>query len=228
LAFNIKDIILKEIFISLVILCYAHFTCAQDLVTLIDGSKMTVEIIETTASDIVYKRYSNLPAKNDQMYTMNKSKLHRILYKDGREEVFNNVELKNPNLFSTINPAKPNSGRLLSEKAGYPIGVIYYYLGDTPIKYKEFKSVLSNNKEAYQLYMDNRWKSDLSSSACYLGFITAILLGTTAFTGDYDKEFTPYLIGSLAVAGFTLPISIKTDKKRRKAVELFNNRVKGL
>lgn len=65
---------------------------AQDVIVKKDGSTILSKILEVNPSDIKYKKYSNL---DGPVYTMQKSDLLSINYKNGERDVFNSNDIHN-------------------------------------------------------------------------------------------------------------------------------------
>lgn len=76
-----------QIFLFLVLITAIHVgkTYAQDKMILRNGNELTVKVIEVDTDIIKYKKYDNL---NGPIYSIDKSKVFMITYKNGTKDVF--------------------------------------------------------------------------------------------------------------------------------------------
>ena len=81
----------KSIFISLLFLISAC-TLAQDIIYKTDKTEIKAKIIEVLDNDIKYKKFEFLDGPT---YSMSKSDIFMIIYKNGQKEMFDNDKSKN-------------------------------------------------------------------------------------------------------------------------------------
>ena len=70
----------------MLLICSANIS-AQDVIVKKDGSTIISKVLEVNIADIKYKKFSNL---NGPTYTISKSDVMAINYKNGEKDVFNN------------------------------------------------------------------------------------------------------------------------------------------
>ena len=79
---------MKQLLVLLFLLCSAS-VCAQDVIVKKDGSTVICRIVELNATEIVYKKWSDLNGSN---YIMDRSLASAINYENGRRETFGEVQ----------------------------------------------------------------------------------------------------------------------------------------
>lgn len=85
---------MKHLLVFLLLLCSASVS-AQDVIVKKDGSTVVCRVVEVTATEITYKKWSNL---NGSSYVMDKSLASSINYESGKKETFGSTEsLYKPN-----------------------------------------------------------------------------------------------------------------------------------
>lgn len=91
---------MKQLFILLLVLCSATAS-AQDVIVKKDGSTVVCRVVELNASEIVYKKWTDLNGAN---YVMNRSDASVINYEDGKKV---NLSETTENLYA---PGNQNDG----------------------------------------------------------------------------------------------------------------------
>jgi len=85
---------MKQLLTILLFLCSVS-VMAQDVIVKKDGSTVLCKVLEVTASEITYKKWSDLKGSN---YVMDKSLVSAINYENGKKETFGEtVSLYKPN-----------------------------------------------------------------------------------------------------------------------------------
>ena len=79
---------MKKLLVFLLLLCSVS-AFAQDVIVKKDGSTVVCRVIEVTASEITYKKWSDLKGSN---YVMDKSLVSAINYENGKKEVISELE----------------------------------------------------------------------------------------------------------------------------------------
>jgi hypothetical protein len=79
---------MKQLLVLLLLLCAANVS-AQDVIVKKDGSTVVCRVVEVTATEITYKKWSNLNGSN---YVMDKSLASAINYESGKKETFGKTE----------------------------------------------------------------------------------------------------------------------------------------
>lgn len=77
---------MRKILFFMLLICSANIS-AQDVIVKKDGSTIISKVLEVNIADIKYKKFSNL---NGPTYTISKSDVMAINYKNGEKDVFNN------------------------------------------------------------------------------------------------------------------------------------------
>lgn len=83
---------MKHLLVLLLLLCSMSVS-AQDVIVKKDGSTVVCRVVEVTASEITYKKWSDLNGSN---YVMDKSLASAINYQSGKRETFGETELIDP------------------------------------------------------------------------------------------------------------------------------------
>ena len=102
---------MKHLLVLLLLLCSMSVS-AQDVIVKKDGSTVVCRVVEVTATEITYKKWSDLNGSN---YVMDKSLASAINYQSGKREVFSETE-------SLYKPNNQNDGeQAMNDKALYII-----------------------------------------------------------------------------------------------------------
>ena len=72
---------MKQLFVMLLLLC-SVVANAQDVIVKKDGSTVVCRVVEVTATEITYKKWSDLNGSN---YVMDKSLASAINYENGKK-----------------------------------------------------------------------------------------------------------------------------------------------
>lgn len=98
---------MKNLLVLLLLLCSASVS-AQDVIVKKDGSTIVCRVVEVTATEITYKKWSELNGSN---YVMDKSLASGINYESGRKDTFSATE-------SLYKPNNQNNGeQAMNDKA---------------------------------------------------------------------------------------------------------------
>lgn len=98
---------MKHLLVLLLLLCSASVS-AQDVIVKKDGSTVVCRIVEVTATEITYKKWSELNGSN---YVMDKSLVSAINYQSGKRDTFSETE-------SLYKPNNQNNGeQAMNDKA---------------------------------------------------------------------------------------------------------------
>ena len=85
---------MKQLLVFLLLLCSASVS-AQDVIVKKDGSTIVCRVVEVSANEITYKKWSDLNGSN---YVMDKSLASAINYESGKKESFSEAtNLYTPN-----------------------------------------------------------------------------------------------------------------------------------
>lgn len=85
-----------------------HIGYTQDIITKKDGSDIKAKVYEVTQTDIKYKRFES---PDGPLYTMSKSDILIIRYKDGTKDIFAEKEASKEHK-ETVNTSQTNAERL--------------------------------------------------------------------------------------------------------------------
>ena len=111
---------MKQLLVFLFLLCSASVS-AQDVIVKKDGSTVVCRVVEVTATEITYKKWSDLNGSN---YVMDKSLASAINYESGKKETFSEIE-------SLYKPNNQNDGeQALNDRALEKID----YIANNPYK----------------------------------------------------------------------------------------------
>lgn len=98
---------MKHLLVLLLLLCSMSVS-AQDVIVKKDGSTVVCRVVEVTATEITYKKWSDLNGSN---YVMDKSMASAINYENGKKETFSKTE-------SLYKPNNQNDGeQAMNDKA---------------------------------------------------------------------------------------------------------------
>ena len=98
---------MKQLLVLLLLLCSMSVS-AQDVIVKKDGSTVVCRVVDVTATEITYKKWSDLNGSN---YIMDKSLAAAINYESGKKETFSQTE-------SLYKPDNQNDGeRAMNDKA---------------------------------------------------------------------------------------------------------------
>lgn len=88
--------IMKKIYFVLFVSFLSQIVLAQDVIVKRDGSTILSKVLEVNTDDVKYKKFSNL---NGPTYTIKKSELFSINYKNGEKDMFDGeIQSNNNNL----------------------------------------------------------------------------------------------------------------------------------
>lgn len=82
---SILEIMKAKCLALMVLLSLTEISLAQDVIVMKDGSTIISKVLEVNTSDIKYKKFSN---QKGPTYTINKSEVTSINYKNGERDVF--------------------------------------------------------------------------------------------------------------------------------------------
>ncbi len=168
---------------------------AQDIIVKRNTEEIKVKVIEIQEDIIKYKTFDNL---NGPVYSIKKSDVFFIKYKNGKKDVFG---IKKNRKVSQIK-GKLGTG---------------YYLDDKKISKKEWLKILKTNDRAYSLYKRANTSAYLLGGASILtGFLVAELIPSENSAGYWSKV----LIGSgtgMLVSAFIV------NAVQKKAVKIYNS-----
>lgn len=92
---------MKQLLVIMLLLCSMSIM-AQDVIVKKDGSTIVCQVIEVTATDITYKKWSDLKGSN---YVMDKSLAVSINYENGKKEDINAMPQQDNPVFTGSAPA---------------------------------------------------------------------------------------------------------------------------
>ncbi len=102
---------MKQLLVNLLLLCSMSIM-AQDVIVKKDGSTVVCRVIEVTATDITYKKWSDLKGSN---YVMDKSLAVSINYENGKKEDINAMPQQENPVFTGSAPASMSVSPSLAE-----------------------------------------------------------------------------------------------------------------
>lgn len=107
---------MKHLLVLLLLLCSMSVS-AQDVIVKKDGSTVVCRVVEVTATEITYKKWSDLNGSN---YVMDKSLASVINYENGKKETFSETEsLYKPNNQNDGEQAMNDKALLLLDDSSY-------------------------------------------------------------------------------------------------------------
>jgi len=182
---------MKHLLVLLLLLCSMNVS-AQDVIVKKDGSTVVCRVVEVTATEITYKKWSDLNGSN---YVMDKSLASAINYQNGKRETFSETE-------SLYKPNNQNDGeQAMNDKA---LLGIYYANQKTSKKVKNLRSW--------------GWISGIAGVG--LGALL-YNLGNNADDGDYQIRYW-ISGGVLAAGGLATSIScFVMAHKKQKETEMY-------
>ena len=203
-------------FLFLVFLCTDYF--AQDTIIMTNASIEIADIKQITQAQIQYKKYL-IP--QGALYIVNKTEVHKIKYKDGRVDVYSDLQ---------INDSSKPKGSITS--------IDYAIVRKNHNKLPTLVDDRISLKNKEQLYKDANALGSLSAHqrgttkgiitfACF----TAVSLGVLDFdyivtAGNPQKEFfippAGFAFFTVAFAAANIGINIKLRKKRTAFIKLYN------
>ena len=99
---------MKQLLVLLLLLLCSMSVSAQDVIVKKDGSTVVCRVVEVTATEITYKKWSDLNGSN---YVMDKSLASAINYESGKKDTFSQTE-------SLYKPNNQNDGeQAMNDKA---------------------------------------------------------------------------------------------------------------
>ena len=110
---------------------------SQDLIIKKNGDEIESVVVEITESNIKYRKYTN---SDGPIYSILKSEVFMIKYKNGEKDIFNEEKAK----------TEIYSGELRIDFTSFGNK---YWQGEDKISKSEFKSVISKNIEAENSYL---------------------------------------------------------------------------
>ena len=175
---------MKQLLVLLLLLCSISVS-AQDVIMKKDGSTVVCRVVEVTATEITYKKWSDLKGSN---YVMDKSLVSGINYENGKKETFSEAE----NLYK---PNNQNDGeQTLNDKALY---LIDRSLHPTPMGTKVMRvtgcviGAMATGVAIYAL-IDNGGDSDIVVASCLLGgaaVTSGLLVTANLYKRHYQNKY---------------------------------------
>ena len=172
-------------------------TFAQDLIVKKNGEEVNAKIIEVGTKEVKYKNSTNIEGPT---YTIDKSEIVFVKYKNGEKEIFEN---------SSVVKINSNPSEYLSIGSGF-------YRGDTKISKKEFKQILATNEKAFREYKSGK---TISTLGLILAIPSAAVVGYSLGSKSDDK--TPLIAGGLVCVGGYLCV-IAGNIQVKNAVKTYN------
>ena len=166
---------------------------AQDIISTNDGKEIQVIVSEIGINEVKYKRFDN---KEGPSYTILKSQIIKIKYKNGQIENFNNTSLSTP--------IQNNKEGILvkTNSVKYESLSNAFFVNDGNIPHKEMYSIFSNNPVALKHFKNGKREGK------YFLLIPAggvLFLGGLAFKGN-EIDYGGITESNLASLGVVVSI----------------------
>ncbi len=198
-----KKTLLSTVFALIAITCFS-----QDYITLKNGTLKTVIVSEITPEFVKYRDFDN---QNGALYTISKSDVLKVLFQNGKEEIFEETP-------------KPNSLELVNNKI---------YMNGEKLSDKEIKALFQGTN-ALGLYNQSKTMKRAGTMVSILGaVICGIGIGGFISNGDESLKSVDPIIsksesvictvtgGICMISGIVLTYQSSSAKK--KAVNMYNN-----
>jgi hypothetical protein len=132
---------MKKIIFFLLIAGMAATATAQDVIVKKDGSELQAKVTKVSKTEVEYKKFDNLEGP---VYTLDLAQIFMIKYENGSKDVFNVEATKTVEAPQT--EAANTRGNILWEQNNT------YYLNDRPVSWKEFKTTVATDPQAWASY----------------------------------------------------------------------------
>lgn len=186
---------MKQLLVIMLLLCSMSIM-AQDVIVKKDGSTIVCRVIEVTATDITYKKWSDLKGSN---YVMDKSLAVSINYENGKKEDINAMPQQDNPVFTGSAPASMSVSPSLAED--------------------NQKLVTEFNSRTLE-YRGKPGKSD-----CYLGILKATdgsIMETQELKMDFSIKEIDYN-GQTKTMGSTLVVNLFNKTNKTIYIDLANS-----
>ena len=180
-------------FITLTLNCFA-----QDYISLKDGTKKTVMVLEITPDVVKYRDFDN---QTGALYTIPKTDVTKILFQNGKEEIF-------------TSEVKMNQLEYIGNKV---------YLNGEKLSGKEVKNMFQGTN-ALPLYNKSKMEKGTGLACSLLG---AGLLGwglgcvSSDIIQPQSSSWTQIITGA-AILGSGFYLSFQSSKTMEKAIDTYN------
>jgi hypothetical protein len=218
---------MKKVIVSLVFGCITCSVFSQDIIVTKKAEKINAKVEEVSVDVVKYKKMDNLTGPS---YTIKKSEIASIIYKNGTVDVF--AEEEKPEVKQEYQVPSPNAG--MGNVAGKLVdkqGKYYCFIGtSTKMRKREYRDYLQLNcPKAYSVYSAGRGLSSVG--------VVAIVIGSSmtaaGFPLFYSRDIETMKAGyALWVAGVTLTavsipmLIVGSFLKKRVSVNIHNNYMK--
>jgi len=199
---------MKKVLLVLATLCCGNLLWSQDIITLKNGEEIKAVVQEVGIAEVKYKKYENLTGPT---YTLPKSAIFMIKYKNGEKDLFNEItEVRQPTQAESPTAINPNEKMLQVKNFD-----VADYSGRV-LKKSEVRSIMEKSSETWDLY--NRslfWNA--SATVLMVGAAGGILYGVFA------KDDGLYgIVGGVGCLALSVPCILGSISLREKAVKKYN------
>lgn len=218
---------MKQLSLLTIFVFFCIFSNAQDTIVKLNGDKIGAKIIDKSATEIQYKKFSY---QDGPTYTESKSNIQLIKYANGSEEKFESQHVDN-----SVKPAeKPNDysrGPVNTSNKIEKEGKGYWYHG-TWMKEREMqKQLLTSNDPQISLLVGSA-KKYKNLQLLWLTAIPSVLLGEIFLSNLQDPEtrdvafdvpgIVLFFSGTVAISVTSIYFRRKHNIANNEAVKLYN------
>jgi len=207
---------MKNLFVILFLIFVSTNLFSQDIITYKTGEDAEVKVVEVGEDIIKYKKLSNIDGPT---FTVKKSQVFRIKYKNGEQDVFESTASEKEDSEAVVAPIHITKNQQLSFKLK-TFGTKYYE-GGMEIDKADFTNSLKQRPEVYDAYTKG---ANLNLIGNLVGIPAGAVfgwnVGTIAGGGEANGE-------ALRVSGVlwvgSLVMIYVGAKKMTKSIEAFNS-----
>lgn len=124
---------MKKTILIAFILSFNFIALSQDIIMLQNGDELKASVLKIELNSIVYKKFNNL---NGPEYSLNKSDVFMIKYKNGEKDIFGLNSSENTQEYTNANSMNSNNNNYVGKE-------ISYYDGVPVISYSTKEAVLA-------------------------------------------------------------------------------------
>lgn len=200
----------------LLLLLFPLSVLAQDTIIRTDGEEISCKILEISDAKV---HFSFKKGNRDIKSYLDKSKVHKIIYEDGRSEELGN-ELKKPGNRTDGQGEVTVQDSIIQEPSFW--GSTYYYKGE-PMGLSDLRHIMAGNQDAYDKMSGARTAGLISMIlGAAGGFCTGYGIGNALFQKDDMSTAGVLMIVGGGLIAASIPFAMMSESGSEEAVKLYN------
>jgi len=208
---------MKKFIIILMTICCANALWAQDIITLKSGEEIKALVQKVGVSEVEYKKFEN---PNGPTYTLLKSNIFMIKYKNGERDVFAAETV-------LATPPAVNTGANTLTTTGDGIWTNLSIRNQHgKLNTNEVRTLLASNETALKMFNEGRNNYTTGNVLSFIGGLSlGAGLGVLLWYKDYKEYGWGLIGGGTLLIAVSWPISAQGVKKMKSAIDHYNSSI---